>query len=144
MIQGLSTQFIAPCRETPIAALGTVLAAGDGSVDVQVELHESGGDGRLTALSYARFALRDLTRRAEDGRSPRRSTEHVDRAQDAQVTIRRTMVTAVISTIPMAPAHRSGRRYASGIVPGARRSTSATVSTPGVTATSEWSATMRS
>jgi acyl-coenzyme A thioesterase PaaI-like protein len=59
MIQGLSTQFIAPCRETPIAALGTVLAAGDGSVDVQVELHESGGAGRLTALSYARFALRD-------------------------------------------------------------------------------------
>ncbi len=59
MIHELSTQFLAPCRVTPIAAIASVMATSDGTLDCRVELHEDGGSGRLTALSYARFKVSD-------------------------------------------------------------------------------------
>jgi acyl-coenzyme A thioesterase PaaI-like protein len=57
MIEELSTQFLAPARITPITALGSVVASTDTSIDCRVEVREQSGDGRVCALSYARFAI---------------------------------------------------------------------------------------
>jgi acyl-coenzyme A thioesterase PaaI-like protein len=57
MIRQLSTQFLAPARVTPLRAEGRVVASDDSSLDVRVEVREAAGDGRIVALTYARFAV---------------------------------------------------------------------------------------
>jgi acyl-coenzyme A thioesterase PaaI-like protein len=56
MIQQLSTQFLAPARQTPLHAKGRVISSDATSLDVRVEVRESAGEGRVAALTYARFA----------------------------------------------------------------------------------------
>ena len=56
MTRYLSTHLLSPARRTPFAALATVLSDTNGSLDCQVEVREDGGDGKIVALCYARFA----------------------------------------------------------------------------------------
>ena len=54
-IEDFSTAMMASSRVAPFAAVGEVLSERAGSIDCRVELREDGGQGRVTAVSYARF-----------------------------------------------------------------------------------------
>jgi acyl-coenzyme A thioesterase PaaI-like protein len=54
-IADFSTAMMASSRVAPFAAVGEVLSERAESIDCRVELREDGGQGRVTAVSYARF-----------------------------------------------------------------------------------------
>jgi acyl-coenzyme A thioesterase PaaI-like protein len=56
MVEELSTQFLAPVRSMPVAAVGEAISVRDDGIDIRVEVREEGGSGRLAALSFVRFA----------------------------------------------------------------------------------------
>jgi acyl-coenzyme A thioesterase PaaI-like protein len=59
MIEDLSTAMMAPTRHAPFFTAGEVLYERPGSIDCRIEVRENAGNGRVTAVTFARFATLD-------------------------------------------------------------------------------------
>lgn len=57
MIETLTTHFLAPVRTGRITAVAEILTVGDGGLDCRVEVRDQAGEGRLSSLALARFAV---------------------------------------------------------------------------------------
>jgi hypothetical protein len=59
IIEDLSTAMMAPTRHAPFFTAGEVLWERPGSIDCRIEMREDAGRGRVTAVTFARFATID-------------------------------------------------------------------------------------